>query len=68
MKHLQKIKPVHVYVYYAKNGHFKDTHTFNRALDAKRYVEQMAAITKTEMLFIIHDEHNELYRGDGKKV
>lgn len=68
MKHLQKIKTVYVKAFYAKNGHYKDTYTFNCGLDAKRYVEAMAATTKTEMLFIISDEHNELYRGNGKKV
>ena len=67
MKHLQKVKKVYAKVFYAKNGHFKGYYEFDCGLDAKRFIEKMAATSKP-LHVIISDEYNTLYIGDGRKV
>lgn len=68
MKHLQKPKEVTVVVWYARNGHFKDSQVFGNALQAKRYAENLAKESPTPLYFRIHDKWNDLYCGDGKKI
>ena len=67
MKHLQKIKNVYVKVFYAGNGHLKGIYHFTCALDAKRFIEKMAATSKP-LYVMIEDDFNALYVGDGLKV
>ena len=67
MKHLQKAKTVYVKLFYAGNGHHIGNYQFECALDAKRFVEQKAKVSKP-LLVLISDKYNALYRGDGKKV
>ena len=68
MKHLQKAKEVTVRVFSKNNGHFKNSYKFTCALDAKRFCERMSAEAIKPLWFIICDEQNELYRGDGMKI
>lgn len=68
MKHLQKIKEVTVRIFYVKNGHFKEMRVFNCALDAKRFVEDMAQKSEKILDFYIEDKYNTLYHGNGLKV
>jgi len=67
MKHLQKVKKVTAKVFSAGNGHLKGIYEFTCALDAKRFVEKMASVSKP-LYVMIEDEHNTLYTGDGLKV
>lgn len=67
MKHLQKVKHVSARVFYANNGHFKGIYHFGCALDAKRFIEDLAATSKP-LHVIIEDDYNTLYIGNGIKI
>lgn len=68
MKHLQKVKNVYVKIFSAKNGHYKGTYQFNCALDAKKYVKNAKATSKIDLRFMIYDDFNDLYDGDGSDI